>query len=238
MGRAVVLNVQIHGHVNPTLAVVQELVARGEEVFYYSSEVFKERLEQVGAIYRSHDTLFTNLALQADPADFSLLVIGESLHVLPQVLDEIRALQPSYIIYDSLCITGRFLAQILNLPAILLSSTHAGGIFTLTSVPRKNVLTPLDAAGQSSAVSPDEQPRDVLMIRGDALDLVPSGMRRPTQQSFTAPATLPTPPQSELVPAARSRRSSQRSDLRSPSCRRPTDCRRAMPRRCTTTPKI
>lgn len=44
-----------HGHTNPTLAVVKELVARGHEVWYYSYDTMKEKIETTGAKHISCD---------------------------------------------------------------------------------------------------------------------------------------------------------------------------------------
>jgi MGT family glycosyltransferase len=41
------------------------------------------------------------------------------------LLDEVRALEPDYIIYDSLCLWGKFLAKILQVPAIASHTTYA-----------------------------------------------------------------------------------------------------------------
>ena len=40
MTRYIFLNMPAYGHVNPTLAVAQELVQRGQEVIYYLPEQF------------------------------------------------------------------------------------------------------------------------------------------------------------------------------------------------------
>jgi UDP:flavonoid glycosyltransferase YjiC (YdhE family) len=44
----VFLNVAGYGHVNPTLAVAQELVRRGERVIYYLSGDFRAAIEATG----------------------------------------------------------------------------------------------------------------------------------------------------------------------------------------------
>ena len=44
-----------YGHVNPTLAVVKELTSAGHQVFYFSFEMFRERIEQAGAQFISCD---------------------------------------------------------------------------------------------------------------------------------------------------------------------------------------
>ncbi len=50
MARGLFLNTaRSHGHVNPTIGLVSELVARGDEVVYVSSAEFKEKLEKAGA---------------------------------------------------------------------------------------------------------------------------------------------------------------------------------------------
>lgn len=47
-----------HGHTNPTLPLVAELVCLGEKVIYYSLENFQPAIEQTGATFRSYgDTL-------------------------------------------------------------------------------------------------------------------------------------------------------------------------------------
>ncbi|HEY0605789.1 MAG TPA: nucleotide disphospho-sugar-binding domain-containing protein [Herpetosiphonaceae bacterium] len=201
MGRAVILGMQLHGHVNPTLAVVQELVARGEEVIYYSSDAFKERLEQMGALYRPYDTLFTDMTLQTNPADFSLLVIKEALHILPQVLEDIRASEPDYIIYDTLCVAGRCVAHILDLPAIMLFTTHAGGILTRVQEPRKE-LPPMSVTHIPGALPQTDQPlKDVLMVRSGALGHVPPHMRRPGMPPGPgAMGAIPGPQDGQIVP--------------------------------------
>ncbi len=40
MAKALIFVVPGHGHIHPTLPVVQELISRGEEVVYYTTENF------------------------------------------------------------------------------------------------------------------------------------------------------------------------------------------------------
>lgn len=178
MGRAVILSIPFHGHVNPTLAVVQELVARGEEVIYYSSDIFKERLEQVGAHVRQYDSLFTDEVLQTSANDFAAFLIEEALHVVPQVLEEIRAAQPDYIVYDTLCLTGRCVARALDLPAVMLFTTHAAGISGRIQKTRKASAPPVTMAHLPvAAPQPGEPQQDVLIVRGNGRSPFPPGFR-------------------------------------------------------------
>ena len=50
MSKVLFLSIPGNGHVNPTLGLVDGLVKQGEEVIYFSSEEFRERIENTGAI--------------------------------------------------------------------------------------------------------------------------------------------------------------------------------------------
>ena len=55
MSKIVFFCIPAHGHTNPTLGVVKELVSRGHEVWYYSYNMFKEKIEESGARFVSWD---------------------------------------------------------------------------------------------------------------------------------------------------------------------------------------
>lgn len=99
-----------YGHVNPTLAIAQELVNRGQEVIYYLSEDFQETVEVTGATFRSYK---------------SRLTCEGSRLVLPQVLERIRADAPDVIVHEPECLWTRIVVQVLQVPAVFLRSTYA-----------------------------------------------------------------------------------------------------------------
>lgn len=43
MSKVVFLNIPAHGHTNPTLGLVREIVNRGEEIVYFSDEEFRKK---------------------------------------------------------------------------------------------------------------------------------------------------------------------------------------------------
>jgi UDP:flavonoid glycosyltransferase YjiC (YdhE family) len=59
MGKVLFLNYPGEGHVNPTIALVEELLKKGEEVVYYCIEEYRNKIEKTGATFRPiiHDTL-------------------------------------------------------------------------------------------------------------------------------------------------------------------------------------
>ncbi len=90
MSKAIIFNLPAHGHINPSLAVIEELVARDEQVIYYTTDEFRAKIEATGATVRCYP-----LSNPQPPKSFSLL--GLELGLFPQVLDEVQAEKPDYI---------------------------------------------------------------------------------------------------------------------------------------------
>lgn len=55
MAKVLMFNFPGEGHVNPTLALIKELVKRGEEVVYYCVEEYKGKIEKTGASFRPYE---------------------------------------------------------------------------------------------------------------------------------------------------------------------------------------
>ena len=126
MAKAAFFNLPFYGHMNPTLPLVAELTQRGEQFTYYSSETFRPAIEGAGATFRGIDAFMT----ERTPVDTNLVKFASTLirtaqAILPTLLAELRAEPPEYVIYDSLCIWGRCVAESLQLPAIASVSTLA-----------------------------------------------------------------------------------------------------------------
>jgi MGT family glycosyltransferase len=132
------LSLPYTGHVNPTLAVVQELVKRGHHVSCYLPERFRSAIQATGATFRSYQSQITSRwvvgtsgLLEGLPEE----IVDESYLVLPQVLEQIRAEQPDCLVYDCLCVWGYIVAQALNVPTIVLYATY------VLNAPIRQILT-------------------------------------------------------------------------------------------------
>lgn len=127
------------GHVNPTLALAQELVARGEQVTYYLTEEFRPAVEATGATFRSFgkETFWGSQANRptltpGKKADISLMfggmmrnMIQVSTRMVPQLLEDVQEAHIDCILYDSMFLPATLLSQILHLPAVALCSSYA-----------------------------------------------------------------------------------------------------------------
>lgn len=122
MAKFIFINIPSMSHINPTLPIVQELVARGDEVIYYLTERFGAMVEATGATFRGYDTKIEQINKAAftsgKPVGLPMYMLDESLYVIPQILEDIRAEQPDCIVYDTMCLSGRIIAQILHIPAV------------------------------------------------------------------------------------------------------------------------
>lgn len=130
MGRGVFLNVSGGGHVIATYGMVGELVARGEEVVYYEAPRFQADIEALGAEFRPYSPIDPYPGPRADypyhhELDLPPILTWCALQWVPKLLPEIRALKPDYIVHDSLCVWGRVIAQLLDVPAFCSVHTPA-----------------------------------------------------------------------------------------------------------------
>lgn len=120
MSKVFFFNIPFHGHVNPSLGLVKELVRRGEEVIYYCTDSFKEKIESTGAVYRSYGKGFY---LDENFVTFNITELCKvhmelSARIQDEILRHIKDEKPDYIIHDSLCTWAKHAAQISNIPAV------------------------------------------------------------------------------------------------------------------------
>lgn len=129
MSKIVFVEMPAHGHVNPTLPVVEELARRGEQVIYYDTEEFRPQIERAGATFRPYPVgslTSTDIAEATQSGDATKVVVAllratESL--LPFMLGELPQEQPDLIAFDSNALWGRMAATTLNLKAASLMTT-------------------------------------------------------------------------------------------------------------------
>lgn len=123
MPKAVFFNVPGHGHVNPSLPLVTELLQRGHHITYFITEGYRAKIEATGATFQPYATIpddyFESRGLSGSvPSKVAYELITTTGTILPELLDATRTLQPDYILFDGLCTWGHFVARILKLPAV------------------------------------------------------------------------------------------------------------------------
>ncbi|USL45605.1 macrolide family glycosyltransferase [Priestia megaterium] len=131
MGKVLFFNFPGEGHVNPTIALVEELVKKGEDVVYYCVEEYKSKIEKTGALFRPYENFTHNidpmkrLTEKIDPLEM-LLFMGRSMDkIIEDVLNEISEEKYDYVIYDNNFAAGWIIADVLGIPKISSCTTFA-----------------------------------------------------------------------------------------------------------------
>ncbi len=133
MSKIVFFCIPAYGHTNPTLEVVSELVKRGHRVWYYSYNLFREKIEAAGAKFIACDEYDTEQRLEPEDAErigkdlaFSTKVLVDTTLALDDmVCRDMAELQPDCIVADSMAVWGKAVALKLNIPFVSSTTTFA-----------------------------------------------------------------------------------------------------------------
>ena len=133
MSKIVFFCIPAHGHTNPTLGVVRELVSRGHDVWYYSYNIMRDKIESAGATFISCDDYDTEQKLSAkdatrvgkDIAFSTKILIDTTLALDDKVCKEMAELKPDCIVADSMALWGKAVARKLGIPFVSSTTTFA-----------------------------------------------------------------------------------------------------------------
>ena len=133
MSKIVFFCIPAHGHTNPTLGVVRELVSRGHQVWYYSYNMMREKIEAAGATFVSCDDYDMEQKLNAKDATrigkdmaFSIkILVDTTLALDDKVCKEMEELKPDCIVADSMALWGKAIARKLHIPFVSSTTTFA-----------------------------------------------------------------------------------------------------------------
>ncbi len=133
MSKIVFFCIPAHGHTNPTLGVVKELVSRGHEVWYYSYNIMREKIESAGATFISCDDYDTEQNLSnkdstrvgKDLAFSTKILVDTTLALDDKVCKEMAELKPDCVVADSMALWGKAVALKLGIPFVSSTTTFA-----------------------------------------------------------------------------------------------------------------
>lgn len=133
MSKIVFFCIPAHGHTNPTLGVVRELTERGHEVWYYSYNSFREKIERAGAKFVSCDDYDVEQNLKAkdaarvgkDIAFSTKVLVDTTLALDDMVCRDMDVLRPDCIVADSMAVWGKAIALKKNIPFVSSTTTFA-----------------------------------------------------------------------------------------------------------------
>ena len=127
-----------HGHMNPTLAVVRELTARGHTVRYYTTEAFRAKVEAAGAVFVPFDTEAARPGMTAadgarlgsDLTFSTKLIVDLTLAADDRLSRELTAHRPDVIVGDSMAFWAKLAAKKHGIPFVSSTTTFAFNRFS------------------------------------------------------------------------------------------------------------
>ena len=133
MSKIVFFCIPAHGHTNPTLGVVRELISRGHQVFYYSYNMMRDKIESTGAVFVSCDKYDQEQQLDAkdgarigkDLAFSTQILVDTTLALDDVVCEHMKELNPDCIVADSMAVWGKAVALKLGIPFVSSTTTFA-----------------------------------------------------------------------------------------------------------------
>ncbi|MFE1441247.1 macrolide-inactivating glycosyltransferase [Streptomyces sp. NPDC058739] len=119
-------SIAAHGHVNPSLEVIRELVARGHRVTYAIPPLFAEKVAATGAEVKPWTS--TLPTPDDDPAVWGTTLLdnvepflADAVQALPQLIEAYEGDEPDLVLHDITSYPARVLAHRWGVPAISLS---------------------------------------------------------------------------------------------------------------------
>ena len=121
-----------HGHTNPTLGLVKKLTEAGHQIWYFSFEEFREKIESAGATFISCDGYDFEME-DKDNADrvgkdkvfATELLVSSTLALDDMTSRAIDDIKPDIVVSDSVAFWGKLVAMKHNLPYVSSTTTFA-----------------------------------------------------------------------------------------------------------------
>ncbi|MBE6046440.1 MAG: glucosyltransferase [Clostridiales bacterium] len=121
-----------YGHTNPTLGVIKELTKAGHQVYYFSFEMFRERIEQAGAVFIGCDGYDFEMEAKdnadrvgKDKAFATELLVSSTLALDEMTTEKVQDIKPDIIVSDSVAFWGKLVAMKHGLPYVSSTTTFA-----------------------------------------------------------------------------------------------------------------
>ena len=121
-----------HGHTNPTLGLVKELTQAGHQVFYFSFEMFKEKVEKAGARFIGCDGYDFEMEdkensdrVGKDKVFATELLVSSTLALDEMTTRMVEEIKPDIIVSDSVAYWGKLVAMKHNIPYVSSTTTFA-----------------------------------------------------------------------------------------------------------------
>ena len=128
MSNVLFLAAPSHGHVNPTLGLVAELVRRGERVTYFAAEPFRERVEATGAAFKAYAHDLDMFKGPPTPGQRSAMLdmFARGADTIADIFAQTQYRRFDYLVHSAPFPFARPMATLLELPTVASHAVFAG----------------------------------------------------------------------------------------------------------------
>ena len=127
MAKIAYIGLPAHGHTNPVLPIVKQLVENGHEVLFYNAESFRDKVEPTGVNFKPlPEPLPTEKEIAESMHNFinaSLMFSKMSRPLTRYLIDELAREKPDLVLYDSAAMWGYISARINKIPQACIITT-------------------------------------------------------------------------------------------------------------------
>ena len=121
-----------HGHTNPTLGLVKALTESGHEIWYFSFEEFREKIEATGANFIACDGYDFEMEdkgnadrVSKDKVYATELLVSSTLALDDMTTRALEKIKPDVVVSDSVAYWGKLAAMKHGLPYVSSTTTFA-----------------------------------------------------------------------------------------------------------------
>ena len=121
-----------YGHTNPTLGLVRDLTSAGHQVYYFSFEMFRDRIEQAGATFIGCDGYDFDMEdkenadrVGKDKVFATELLVSSTLALDAMTTEKVGEIRPDIVVSDSVAFWGKLVAMKHGLPYVSSTTTFA-----------------------------------------------------------------------------------------------------------------
>ena len=125
MARGLFLMFPGHGHVNPTIGLVTELINKGDEITYITAEEFREKIEKLGATFKGYDEEYS---VDPNNKEGMIAVLEKTIGIYRNLIELGLKEEGTfdYLVCDSIINPGKKLIKKLGIKRTISLSTTFG----------------------------------------------------------------------------------------------------------------
>jgi len=119
MSQVLFLSVPSQSDVNPNLSLASELITRGEQVTFFSSDEFKQPIENIGADFKAYNKdldVFNTTEDDEKPKSGLITALLEPMKFIDDIVVQIRGLKFDYAVFSPAYPYANIITQLLGIP--------------------------------------------------------------------------------------------------------------------------